>query len=1182
MCGIIGILRPCPADEQIPALDGLGGRLEAAADRLAQPARGKEVLAVLEESCRELAALELELRGGAGSVALRRCGERPRIFAAANRLGEQVARFEERFDRGELGTAAALGERFNRGLVGLKDVVWAIRFDRLATCERSWEMAPGIDNAAGIAALLSIQQALQAIDRMEVRGRDSAGLHLLISDHGLADDEVEGLIAERGDALFRRGTVRRVPGALSLVYKVAAEIGELGDNVRELRRQLQADALLRTALAGPTVRLAVLGHTRWASIGIVSEPNAHPLDERSSTRKGTSPEEACFAVLNGDVDNYADLMAAEGLVFREEITTDAKVIPALCGLRVAEGSTPAEAFRATVASFEGSVAIAAHFSGEPERMHLALRGSGQALYVGFGHDCQIVASELYGVVEETSRYLRLDGESPGNPGNPTASRGQVVTLDLGRGLGPAAVERRAYDGTDLPLAERDLRHAEMTARDVDRGGYPHFLLKEISEAPSSWAKTLRGKLIEEQGGESLRVELGEDSLPVAVRRRLADGSLRRVLVIGQGTAAVAGQAVANAIRELLDPDRVPEVRALPATELSGFGLRPEMSDVLVVAISQSGTTTDTNRTVDLVRGRGAAVLAIVNRRQSDLTDKADGVLYTSDGRDLEMSVASTKAFYSQVAAGFLLAFALADAMSSATDGEGADPDRAALDPSRQALLAALRRLPEAMRDLLSRREQIAEIARRLAPPQRYWAVVGNGANRVAAEEVRIKLSELCYKSIACDATEDKKHIDLSSEPLILVAAAGLIGSTADDVAKEVAIYRAHKAVPIVVASTGDDRFDAAAARIQVPRVHPQLDFVLAALAGHLFGYEAALAIDAQAAPLRAMRSQIEQLAAVERGGSRRGSGASTESPKVLLDVDPLDEMRPLLRGPSKEFLRALENGSYDGHLRASTAADLGLLIHTALGHLPLEGFAVLRGRPGTPAVVLDALHDTLSVAIDELTRPIDAIKHQAKTVTVGISRTDEAFLTVPLVREVLAAGVDRDRLTYGCLRTLATLDPVVREVRGHTRYRISGDPRSEHSSIRVVHSAGLSRGLASRTASRPELRGTKRSVARDGEVLVARGSADGRLFLLVPELEKARTVGLVLLHIDLAERATARSGWREAPPTAGCSCSCPSWRRRAPWGWCCCTSISPSARRRLSCAACSAATAAATASYAMR
>ena len=106
---------------------------------------------------------------------------------------------------------------------------------------------------------------------------------------------------------------------------------------------------------------------------------------------------------------------------------------------------------------------------------------------------------------------------------------------------------------------------------------------------------------------------------------------------------------------------------MTATELSGFGLTGDMSDTLVVAISQSGTTTDTNRTVDLARSRGAVVIAIVNRRQSDLVDKSDGVLYTSDGRDVEMSVASTKAFYAQLAAGYLLAFGLAIELGA--DGE---------------------------------------------------------------------------------------------------------------------------------------------------------------------------------------------------------------------------------------------------------------------------------------------------------------------------------------------------------------------------------------------------------------------------------------------------------------------------------------------------------------------------------
>src|SRR5690606_13459186 len=250
--------------------------------------------------------------------------------------------------------------------------------------------------------------------------------------------------------------------------------------------------------------------------------------------------------------------------------------------------------------------------------------------------------------------------------------------------------------------------------------------------------------------------------------------------------------VAAALRSALRGAAI-EVETMPATELSGFHLRDDLSDSLVVAISQSGTTTDTNRTVDLVRARGAKVIAIVNRRGADLTDKADGVIYTSDGRDVEMSVASTKAFYAQIAAGFLLAFAIAQEVGC---GDAA---------TRHELPLALRSLPDAMSTVLSRRGEIAAAARDTTR-RRSWALVGNGSNLIAAREIRIKLSELCYKSIACDATEDKKHIDLSSEPVVLVCAAGLAGSTADDVAKEVAIYRAHKALPIVIADEDEDRF----------------------------------------------------------------------------------------------------------------------------------------------------------------------------------------------------------------------------------------------------------------------------------------------------------------------------------------------------------------------------------------
>ena len=136
-----------------------------------------------------------------------------------------------------------------------------------------------------------------------------------------------------------------------------------------------------------------------------------------------------------------------------------------------------------------------------------------------------------------------------------------------------------------------------------------------------------------------------------------------------------------------------------------------------------------------------------------------------------------------------------------------------------------------------------------SPSRRYWAIVGERSQPDAARELRIKLSELCYKSIATTPPRTKAHRPVL-RPMILVCAAGLVGSTADDVAKEVAIFRAHKAAPIVIASNGDRAFDAALAVLSVPDTLPRLGFVLATMVRAPVRLRAALGIDAQARPLR--------------------------------------------------------------------------------------------------------------------------------------------------------------------------------------------------------------------------------------------------------------------------------------------------------------------------------------------
>ncbi len=1078
MCGIAAVLRS-------PRLRGVPPSREEILRLLSLPPSAPSAPSAASERAdfaRNVKALSKMLRGPAGIAPL------VRDFPLRNAVSAWVERAAEYEGRDE----------------DLGDSLWSIRMDRLreasAVADFLCEDAPTASLDL-VSNFWSIQVALSALDRLEVRGRDSAGLAVIVTAEGLGEALASGTEdAEATDPLGRSGSRLVVGDTASFVYKVAAEIGELGDNTRALAEALNSDLALRQALELPEACCGVLAHTRWASVGLITEPNAHPL--ASPAGCGSS---SVLATVNGDIDNYLELIDEYDLNYPMAVSTDSRVAPGLFQRFRSEGQGLLEAFRSAVGVFEGSHAVAACALDEPGKLLLARQGSGQALYAGLCEDAFLVVSEPHALVEQTDAYLRIDGSN--GPG------GEIMLLDVAAsspesetagdptaGVPTAGVRRFDYSGSELPagIPTRTL----ISSADVHRGDFPHYLLKEINEAPTSFAKTLAGRVV--PSPVHRRVELSE-----ALSFDLS--GLSRVVCIGQGTAGVAAAAIADILASELPADVGISVSALPSSEFSGFKLDNEMSDCLVVAVSQSGTTTDTNRTVDLAKSRGARVLAVVNRRESDLANRADGILYTSDGRDVEMSVASTKAFYSQVAAGFLLACSLGETLGGAT--------RSAPAARRSEILAALETLPDAMEEVLRARPAIAECAGRLAPSRRHWAVVGNGRNRLAAEELRIKLSELCYRSVSCDATENKKHVDLSAEPLILVCASGLHdaprrrgetkgGSTLGaqsvlkDVVKEVEIYRAHRGAPVVL--TDHPAFEEVCNDVVLfPAVHPSMAFVLAAMAGHLFAYEAALAIDATAEPLRRSRAVILKLL------EQPSEGAFPAAAELL------KRLAPELRIHSEAFESLLRSGQYDGHLPPSLAVKVSSLFKYAIGVLPPSCYEMEFGRLGAPADVLENLLVAVGEAAEELKRPIDAIRHQAKTVTVGISRSEDALLEAPLVGAALDAGAALERLSYECLSTLGGLSPAVAEVTGNTRYAISGDR------IEVVDRSGAAASIPSRVERDPVLRGTKLQVCRERRVMLTKGSRDGRTILLVPEVKGRVPVGLVLLHVELHDHLDA-------------------------------------------------------------
>ena len=1010
-------------------------------------------------------------------------------------------------------------EIIDRRIEGLKDVAWCLRTEVAANLAKVRELMPegNLQVSAGeIKIYRNINTVLNSIDRLEVRGRDSAGISLLFMLEPEALPELRQRIdraklaeifEERTHhAVLSNNSISIVPhstaglAAITFTYKVAAEIGSLGDNVRGLRHEIATDRILHLLAQSPHRFHTVSAHTRWASVGAITIANCHPVDNMGGGRAADQRKGIIHACLNGDIDNYRELreqLRAEGESIPAEISTDTKIIPLQVEKYLRAGHAIDEAFRLAVNDFEGSHAISMHSDLAPGKFFLAQKGSGQAIFVGLADDHYMPASEVYGFVEETSDFLKLNGEKVVE-GKAGPTQGQIFLLDQTSPGGLAGIRAQYYDGTPIALSAEDIQHTQITSRDIDRQNFPHYFLKEISEAPRSVARTVQNRWKIDKKTGHYTVALGPDAFPPRIATALADDQIRRIYFIGQGTAGVAAQAGADILNYYLNEPAL-KISAQKASELSGFQIGADaetesMRDTLVIAISQSGTTTDTNRTVDMVKARGAYTMAIVNRRDSDITFKVDGVVYTSSGRDIEMSVASTKAFYAQIVAAALVGLQIASIKGRRTP--------AFITEEIKTLLL----LPESMRSVLGLSDKIRQSAQRLAPGKTYWAAVGSGPNKAAADEIRIKLSELCYKTISSDYVEDKKHIDLSSEPLVIVCAAGTPPTVMGDIVKDTAIFRAHKATPVVIVDEGDHRFDSYAEDVfHVPGLPAHLAPIVNTLAGHLWGYHAALAINECSSFLHHFREEIQHtIDQFARDG--------LDVYEVVLE----NSFREKVAGFYSQFrqrqiARALPTV-------INHAADLLLLLKYLAGRLPVSDFELDFGKKGTALNMLDSLFTFLGESINSMSRPVDAIKHQAKTVTVGTSRISEK--TEGVLFEALAAHqIGNAQLINRNIMVLKNLQGVVGEIKGSILYEIDrlnvlGEPTDE-TTISILRKEGILKTLPSRVETDHTLKGTKRIIVAQGNVYIGKGRKDDRSIIVIPAFSAdpaaAGRIGLLLL-----------------------------------------------------------------------
>jgi glucosamine--fructose-6-phosphate aminotransferase (isomerizing) len=1013
----------------------------------------------------------------------------------------------------------------------LKDIAWSLEKEILSNIEKIRNFlahSSGPPSLTSVSIFKKINAVLNSIDRLEVRGRDSAGISIMFIFDPPEFSKFEKALNRAGlydqfkgrcepDPLLNGG-INCQPStnpngkkqvAVAVTYKIAMEIGSLGDNVQHLRRQFAKDPVFQILATIPTSFDTVVAHTRWASVGAITEANCHPVDNQTRGAK-TLKCGIIHTCLNGDIDNYQELKAqfeANGNRIHSDITSDTKIIPLMIQHYLQNGHAIEEAFRLAVNNFEGSHAISMHTDLAPGKLFLAQKGSGQALFVGIADEHYIPSSEVYGFVEETPYYLKIDGEKT-IQGKQGQTQGQIFILDQMSAGGLEGIKAQFYDGSLVTLEDSDIKRTEITSRDIDRQNYPHYFLKEISESPDSVEKTLRNRWkIKDDKHALYTIVIDDVILPSPLRKALLSNQIKRIFFIGQGTAGVAALCCANILNYYLDTPSI-QVSALKASEFSGFQLkenddRSAMADTLVVAISQSGTTTDTNRTVDMVKERGAYTLAIVNRRDSDISFKVNGVMYTSSGRDIEMSVASTKAFYSQIVAGAILGLYIAKLKNRRGDDF--------VHREIQRLLE----LPSQMRKVLAIGDAIKESAQRLAVTKTYWAAVGSGPNKAAADEIRIKLSELCYKTISSDYVEDKKHIDLSSEPLIIVCAAGNRSTVIGDIIKDTAIFKAHKATPVVIANEGEDRFTPYADDIiQVPPVEEHLAPILNTLAGHLWGYYAALAIHGGSQFLYQFHEDLQNTI---DGYAQKG----------------LDIYEIILEKPFREkvvhfyqkFRRKKADQQFPSAVGFDATSDLILLLKYLSGRLPVSDFELDFSQKGTAANMLNTMFKCLGQTINYLARPVDAIKHQAKTVTVGTSRISGRLEGI-FFDALAEQNFNVSQLTASNIIVLKNLQDIVDDINGSVVYRIEGlnilgEPLDE-TTIQIIAKKGIAEKISSRVETDTSLKGTKRIIVGQGNVYIGKGRKDDRSIVIIPILSASPySPGiieyLVLLHIRFKE-----------------------------------------------------------------
>ena len=525
-----------------------------------------------------------------------------------------------------------------------------------------------------------------------------------------------------------------------------------------------------------------IGHTRWATHGEPNDTNAHPHKDQTGK---------IFLIHNGIIENYSTLkevLIRKGFSFKSETDTEA-LVNLISDIYYADGLNFEQAVQAALKQVVGTYGIVAFCSDEPDKLVAARHGS--PLVLGVGNDEYFIASDASPIVEHTRNVIFLD-------------EGEIATVQL------SGYTIRSME--DDAIVNRETTEIEFSIEEIEKGEFPHFMLKEIHDQIFSIQDTMRGRIDPVDG----TAHLGGISDQLS---RIQDA--HRIYITACGTSWHAG---------LMGKYLIEEYAGIPVhvEYASEFRYRKPIinSKTVVIGISQSGETADTLAAIRKAKSFGALTVGICNVVGSSVARETDCGIYTHAGP--EIGVASTKAFTSQVAVLFLLSlcFGRKNKLSALTG---------------QKFAQALMNIGNQVKIILDNSESILEVAKSTVHNENFL-YLGRGLNFPVALEGALKLKEISYIHAEGYPAAEMKHgpIALIDEKMPVVCIAPH-DDTFDKVLSNIQEVKARKGVIITVTDKRTKQLEKVSDYlIDVPSTHPKIFPMLASISLQLLAYHLAV------------------------------------------------------------------------------------------------------------------------------------------------------------------------------------------------------------------------------------------------------------------------------------------------------------------------------------------------------